>query len=116
MVNLINKLWQLARLVSSSGARARSRSTSELPTLPKVLNEDVIKQLMQMVENTHKTEYTCEETFTLLDEYVELANRNEDLAAIMPLVKHHLEMCVDCREQFETLLSVIQAESSPPPA
>jgi predicted anti-sigma-YlaC factor YlaD len=70
---------------------------------------------MQMVAKTHKTEFTCEETFALLDEYVELATNNEDLSAIMPLVKHHLEMCVDCREQFETLLRVIQAESSPPP-
>jgi hypothetical protein len=78
------------------------------------LNTEIVKKLMQKLENTREEEYSCEETFTLLDEFVELLACNEEAAALMPLVQHHLEECPDCRDEFEILLRILQTDSSPP--
>lgn len=57
-------------------------------------------------------ELTCDEVFALIDAYTERAARGEDVAHLMPLVHAHLEMCPDCREQYQALLRVVQ--SAPP--
>ncbi len=75
------------------------------------LNEDVVRRLMQMIDNTCEKEYSCEETFALLDEYIELSLTNKEAAALMPLVKQHIGMCPDCREEFEALLLAMQGQS-----
>jgi hypothetical protein len=74
------------------------------------LNTEIVKKLMQKLENTREEEYSCEETFTLLDEFVELMACNEEAAALMPLVQHHLEECPDCRDEFEILLRILQTD------
>jgi hypothetical protein len=47
----------------------------------------------------------------LLDQYAEAVERGEDTAQLMPLVKHHLDLCRDCHEEYEALLNIL--ESSP---
>ena len=79
------------------------------------LNGDVVKRLMQMIDMTCEKEYSCEETFALLDEYIELSLTNKEAAALMPLVKQHISMCPDCREEFEALLLAIGDRSPPLP-
>lgn len=66
---------------------------------------------MRMIDTTCEKEYSCEETFALLDEYIELSLVNKEAAALMPLVKHHIGMCTDCREEFEALLLAIEGQS-----
>ena len=39
--------------------------------------------------------------------------RGEDAASMLPLVNKHLEMCPDCREEFEALLRVLRAGTPP---
>jgi hypothetical protein len=73
------------------------------------LDEAVVSSLMQMIEHTKEGEYTCEETLDLLDEYVELAVDNQDVASIMPLVKNHISDCPDCTERLEALVQILQA-------
>lgn len=77
-----------------------------------VVDEQFVRKLMQRLEETRENEYSCEETFALLDEYVELANSSEEAAALMPLVKHHIDACPDCRERFEVLLQILKTETS----
>jgi len=77
------------------------------------LNAATVKNLMQMLDHTYEGMYSCEETFSLLDEYVELIADNEEAAALMPYVKRHLEKCPDCNKVYETLMQIIQSE---PPA
>lgn len=43
---------------------------------------------------------------------VEAVMRGDDVARLMPLVQHHLDMCPDCREEFEALLRAVQAGMS----
>jgi hypothetical protein len=77
-----------------------------------VVDEQFVRRLMQRLEETRENEYSCEETFALLDEYVELANSREEAAVLMPLVQHHIDACPDCRERFEVLLRILQTETS----
>jgi hypothetical protein len=114
MADLIQKLKRLAGLARESEVYSKTESSGNLPEVSEVLSEEVVIKLMHMIENTHEREYTCEETFAVLDEFVELAVDKKDAAVLMPLVKRHIDLCVDCRDQYETLLRILQTDSSSP--
>ncbi len=69
---------------------------------------EMLRRLMESVERTREVEYSCDDVYQVLDEYAERVQRGEDAARLMPLVRHHLEMCPDCREEFEALLRVLE--------
>lgn len=66
-----------------------------------------IKKMMAMLSNTQEVELTCDEVFGLLDQFAELAARGEDVSQLMPLVKQHLDMCADCREEYRVLEKIV---------
>jgi len=82
------------------------KPTTQNPNSQKIM----LTKLMHMVEQTQEEEYSCDDVLQLLDEYVEMVSYGEDAADMMPLIKHHLDMCPDCREEAEALLSVIQSQ------
>ena len=65
-------------------------------------------QLLQMLDVTHEDELSCGEVHELVDQYVELKQRGEDVERLMPLVKHHLDMCRECFEEYEALLAALE--------
>ena len=65
-------------------------------------------ELLHMVENTDEVEIGCDEVYELLDQYVEMEQRGEDVTSLLPLVERHLEKCRDCREEYEALKQVIE--------
>jgi len=67
-----------------------------------------LKGMINMVDATADIEIACEEAYRLLDEYADMLLRGEDPGILLPQVKHHLEMCMDCREEFEMLLSALR--------
>jgi hypothetical protein len=67
------------------------------------------QKLIRMIEKTQENELSCDEVYHLLDQYTEIVHRGEDALKLMPLVKHHIEICPDCREEFEALLRILQA-------
>jgi len=73
-----------------------------------VVEEDAVTPLMRLVERTNEGEYCCEETFDLLDEYVELVATEQDVEVLMPLVKKHVDHCPDCGPRYEILLDILQ--------
>ena len=73
-----------------------------------VLTQDHLVGLMHRLETTLENAYSCDEAFALLDEYVELVANKEEAERLMPLVKNHLDLCPDCRDEFEILLHVLQ--------
>ena len=107
MANLFEKLRQLIF------ARTAAIQATAVPVGgdPLSLNNEIVKRLMRQVEETQADQYSCDETFALLDEYVELVASDEEAAALMPLVEHHLHACPDCCERFETLLRILRTES-----
>lgn len=71
----------------------------------------MLKQLMKMISNTREFEIDCAKVYDVVDVYAEAVARGEDPSAILPLVKHHLEMCAPCLEEYEALMRVIEQGS-----
>ncbi|MEL7644841.1 MAG: hypothetical protein AAGU04_01055 [Anaerolineaceae bacterium] len=65
------------------------------------------EKLLQMIQNTKEVELSCDEVHALLDQYTEMANRGEEVATLLPLVHFHLDMCPDCREEYEALSRIL---------
>jgi hypothetical protein len=76
----------------------------------------VIKGLLEQVARTHEDEPDCEKVDEVMDIVAEAAARGEDISRLTPLVLKHFEMCKSCREEFEALLRILQAEEPPPKA
>lgn len=74
---------------------------------------ETLKRLVRQVARTQDVEYSCEDTYRVLDQFAEAVARGQDAAKLMPLVQQHLELCPDCREEFEALLRILRAGSSP---
>ena len=70
---------------------------------------DKLKNMVRGVARTQEIEYSCEDVYQLLDEFTEAVAQGKDVATLMPLVQQHLEMCPDCREEFEALLRIVRA-------
>ena len=79
---------------------------------PEPSPEKRLKNMLVAVENTQEIEYDCEQVYKLIDQYAEMVERGENAAALMPLVKHHLDMCIACREEYEALMRVLEASAA----
>ena len=73
-----------------------------------ILDDRSLTRFLELIEQTNEGEYTCAETLDLLDEYAEMVANHQDAATIMPLVKGHIEHCVDCTERYEALLRILE--------
>ncbi len=74
-----------------------------------MLDIATLKQLVRTIIATREDEIGCDDCFNELDRFVEVKLKGKNAAQAMPLVQHHLEMCPDCREEFQALLEAIQA-------
>ena len=68
-----------------------------------------LKRMVRNVLTTRPDEIGCDECFEQLDLFVEMTLAGKNAAEAMPLVQDHLERCRDCREEFEGLLTALQA-------
>lgn len=121
MTNLLEKLRQLIQqskkesqeqhMDDSTQTNPESKQTQENETADDMaLNATLVKNLMEMLDHTYEGMYSCEETFALLDEYVELIAADDEAAELMPYVQRHLDKCPDCHEVYATLLNIIQPD------
>ena len=65
-------------------------------------------KMIQALAATEEQEISCNDVFAVLDEFAEAVKRGENVLLLMPLVRQHLDMCPDCREEYETLLRMLQ--------
>ena len=72
----------------------------ELTTLKKIIKSLVI---------TEAEEMTCGECFNEIDQYVDMLREGKSPGEVMPMVKHHINICPPCREEFEALLVALEA-------
>jgi hypothetical protein len=72
------------------------------------LQDEVIIKFLQVLEDARAEELSCTDTYTRLDEFVETQVQSKDAAKIMPLIREHLDMCPDCCEEYEALLTVLE--------
>jgi len=73
------------------------------------LEPATLKRMVRNVLTTRPDEIGCDECFEQLDRFVEMKLAGKNAAEAMPLVQDHLERCRDCREEFEALLTALQA-------
>ncbi|MBI9046016.1 MAG: hypothetical protein JEZ06_16105 [Anaerolineaceae bacterium] len=69
-----------------------------------------LKRVLQMIQKTQETELTCDEVFVLIDQYAEMVMRGEDVEQFMPLMHAHIDLCPDCREEYEALLAMLELD------
>ena len=63
-----------------------------------------------MLIMTEEKEISCDDVHELLDQFAELELHGEDVAHLLPLVQHHLDLCPDCKEEHDVLLLALQVE------
>ena len=74
-----------------------------------MFNQDIFKALVREIAEVREVEIGCDECFEQVDRFIEMELSGLDPAAAMPLVHEHLEICGECREEFEALLAALQA-------
>ena len=72
-----------------------------------------IKRMVRSILTARPDEIGCEECLARMDRFVDLKLAGKNLGEALPLVEDHLERCRDCREEFQALLSALQATAKP---
>ena len=67
-----------------------------------------MEKMIRSLAATQEREISCDEVYAVLDEFVEAVMRGENVLVFMPLVRQHLDVCPDCREEYESLLRMLQ--------
>ena len=58
---------------------------------------------LKNIYDTQDVEISCSECFDLVSGFVELEVAGQRPAAQMPLLRQHLDQCLACRDEYETL-------------
>ena len=72
------------------------------------LSDEAIQGFLHVLEKVRVEETTCKEVFAQLDEFVEKEIHGQDASRLMPLLREHLDLCSDCCEEYEALMSVLE--------
>lgn len=75
---------------------------------PLELKDEVVLKFLQVLENAREEELSCGEMYARLDEFVENEVQGNDAEKITPLIHEHLDMCPECCEEYEALLSILE--------
>lgn len=73
------------------------------------IGEEVIERLLRHLVEIEEGSLSCADAFAKLDEYADLSCYHKRADEIMPLVHHHLELCPDCLQFYQTLLTMLQS-------
>ena len=88
--------------------RKLTRKLRQEPEFP----DQMVHRLISRLENSRADELSCDEVFALVDEYAEASQRGEDVGNLKPLLRHHLDMCRECDEEYQALLRVLEGTAS----
>ena len=69
------------------------------------------KSFLQNIQNTRDDEISCSECFDLTSQFIELELTTGDYEIRMPQLRHHLNQCSACREEYETLRDLVRLEN-----
>lgn len=73
-------------------------------------SENVVRKLLVQIARTQQRELDCGEVFAVIDQYAEAIVAGKDGTEQFALVVQHLELCPDCLEEYEALLTVLQTK------
>jgi hypothetical protein len=72
-------------------------------------SKEALRKLLRQLARTEEEELDCGQVYKLLDLYTEAAARGEDPSELFPKVAQHLEICLDCQDEYEALLRVLKS-------
>jgi hypothetical protein len=72
------------------------------------LSKEQIDDLMRMVALTKDDEIDCERCLDLIAEFAERGLADRSTPAGLEAVAHHLSICAECCEEYETLLQALK--------
>jgi hypothetical protein len=64
-----------------------------------------LERLARAVADTAPEELNCDAVLELVGGYLETVERGEDLDCELRMVRQHLAVCPECREEFDALLA-----------
>ena len=65
--------------------------------------------LIREIAEVREEEIGCDECFEQVDRFIEMELSGLDAVQAMPLVQEQLEICGECREEYEALLMALRA-------
>jgi DNA-binding transcriptional MerR regulator len=73
------------------------------------LQDEVVVRFLKILDRVREEEMSCEEMYEQLDEFVEQEVQSKEASStLMPLIQEHLDMCPDCCDEYEALLTVLE--------
>ncbi len=72
------------------------------------IQDEVVLKFLQILENVREEEMSCDQMFIQLDEFVEHEVKSRDAARIMPLIQEHIDLCPECCDEYQALLTVLE--------
>jgi hypothetical protein len=69
-----------------------------------------LEQVLGHVLGPSEPEVGCDVCFAELDRYVELELAGQDVDAVLPGLRAHLEGCPACREEHDSLRALLESE------
>jgi hypothetical protein len=76
-------------------------------------SDEVVRDFLRVLERARIEEMPCSHVFELLDQYVDTEVRGEAAARLMPLLREHFDLCHNCSEEYEALLSALEESANP---
>lgn len=73
------------------------------------LTEEQVVMLMQFVKATCDDEISCEDCLIGMAEFAETELKDLDFAQAQLTVKDHLDICPECKEEYDALLIALRA-------
>ena len=72
------------------------------------LTDEVVVKFLNILEQVREEELSCTDMYAKLDEFVENEIKGEDADKLTPLLREHLDMCSDCCDEYEALLTIVE--------
>ncbi len=69
------------------------------------------ERALRQIYDTREEEIDCTECFDRVSDYVDLEITGENAAEKMPALRHHLDHCAVCREEYEALRDLARLEA-----
>ncbi len=75
------------------------------------LSPETIAPLLRGLQMTLERELGCEEADALMEAFAEALASGASAETLEASFRHHISMCMDCREEFEALIRAVGAAS-----
>lgn len=72
------------------------------------LSKKELEGLMRLVGLTKDEEINCEQCLSLVAEFAEQKLAGKSVSEGLRAVEHHLDVCPECREEYEALKQVLK--------